>query len=50
MFMNSSGDDPVGEGDERQNKQEKSAGLIIEEPADEEEIDVPQMQSAIGEA
>ena len=43
MFMDSSGDDPVGEGDERQNKQEKSAGLIIKEPADEEEIDVAEV-------
>ena len=44
MFMDSSGNDPVGEGDERQDKEEESAGLIIKEPADEEEIDVSQMQ------
>ena len=47
MFMDSSGYDPVGEGDKSQNKQKQSAGLVVEEPADEQQIDVAQVKPAL---
>ena len=36
--------EPIGEGDERQNEQKESAGFIVKEPTDEEQIDVAKMQ------
>ena len=41
-------DEPVGECDEGQDEQEESAGLVVKEPADEHQIDVAQMEPAVG--
>ena len=44
MGFDPAGQDPVAQRDERQNEQEQAAGLIVEEPADEEQIHIAQVQ------
>ena len=44
-MVNPFGDEPVGQGYEGEYQQKQSAGFVVEEPRDEEQKDIAQVQS-----